>query len=137
VVVLGYSEQARQIKPSLDFLYAGDIPVYASSHIYNGTQQIELNRDLSGVQFSAMNWTLDGHMPRPLTPDPRLPTAYRQLYALGYDAFLLHAILGEMAEPNAMPVFGSTGMLTLSEGVIKRHEKWATFQKGRVIPVNP
>ena len=137
VVVLGYSEQARQIKPSLDFLYAGDIPVYASSHIYNGTQQIELNRDLSGVEFSAMNWTLDGHMPRPLKPDPRLPTAYRQLYALGYDAFLLHAILGEMTKPNAIPVFGSTGMLTLSEGVIKRHEKWATFQKGRAIPVNP
>jgi len=137
VVVLGYSEQARQIKPSLDFLYAGDIPVYASSHIYSGTQQIELNRDLSGVEFSAMNWTLDGHMPRPLKPDPRLPTAYKRLYALGYDAFLLHAILDEMAKPDAIPVFGSTGMLTVSEGIIKRHEKWATFQKGRAIPVNP
>ena len=40
VVVLGYSEKVRQIKPSLDFLYAGDLPVYASSHIYNGTQQV-------------------------------------------------------------------------------------------------
>jgi outer membrane PBP1 activator LpoA protein len=137
VVVLGYSEQARQIKPSLDFLYAGDIPVYASSHIYNGTQQIELNRDLSGVEFSAMNWTLDGHMPRPLKPDPRLPTAYRQLYALGYDAFLLHAMLGEMEKPDAIPVFGSTGMLTIDQAVVKRHEKWATFKKGQAVPVKP
>jgi outer membrane PBP1 activator LpoA protein len=137
VVVLGYSEQARQIKPSLDFLYAGDIPVYASSHIYNGTQQIELNRDLSGIQFSAMNWTLDGHMPHPLTPDQRLPTAYRQLYALGYDAFLLHAMLREMEKPDAIPVFGSTGMLTVDKGVIKRHEKWATFKKGQAVPAKP
>ena len=137
VVVLGYSEKVRQIKPSLDFLYAGDIPVYASSHIYNGTQQVELNRDLSGIEFSAMNWTLDGHMPRPLQPDQRLPTAYRQLYALGYDAFMLHAMLGEMDKPDAIPVFGSTGMLTLSKAVIKRHEKWAVFKKGRVLPAKP
>ncbi|MGB0449820.1 MAG: penicillin-binding protein activator [Porticoccaceae bacterium] len=137
VVVLGYSEKVRQIKPSLDFLYAGDLPVYSSSHIYNGTQQIELNRDLSGIEFGAMNWTLDGHMPRPLQPDQRLPTAYRQLYALGYDAFMLHAMLGEMEKPDAVPVFGSTGMLTLSDGVIKRHEKWAVFKKGQVVPALP
>ena len=137
VVVLGYSEKIRQIKPSLDFLYAGDIPVYASSHIYNGTQQIELNRDLSGIQFGAMNWTLEGHMSRPLTPDQRLPTSYRQLYALGYDAFLLHGILGQMDSPDAIPVFGSTGLLTLTNGVIKRHEKWAVFQNGRAVPAHP
>ena len=137
VIVLGYSEKVRQIKPALDFLYAGDVPVYATSHIYSGTQQIELNRDLSGIKFSAMPWTLEGHMPRPLKPDLRLPTAYRQLYALGYDAFLLHALLEELAKPNALPVFGATGMLRLSDGSIKRTEKWAAFEKGRVVPAQP
>ena len=137
VVVLGYSEQARQIKPSLDFLYAGDIPVYASSHIYSGSQQIELNRDLSGIEFTTMNWTLEGHMAHPVQPDQRLPTAYRQLFALGYDAFLLHAVLAEMDGKTAIPLFTSSGMLRLSNGVIKRHEKWAVFQKGRVVPLKP
>ena len=137
VIVLGYSEKVRQIKPALDFLYAGDVPVYATSHIYSGTQQIELNRDLSGIKFSAMPWTLEGHMPRPLKPDLRLPTAYRQLYALGYDAFLLHALLEELAKPDALPVFGATGMLRLSEGSIMRTEKWAAFEKGRVVPAQP
>jgi outer membrane PBP1 activator LpoA protein len=137
VIILGYSEKVRQIKPALDFLYAGDVPVYATSHIYSGTQQIELNRDLSGIKFSAMPWTLEGHMPRPLKPDPRLPTAYRQLYALGYDAFLLHALLEELARPEALPVFGATGMLRLSEGSIIRSEKWAAFEKGRVVPAQP
>jgi outer membrane PBP1 activator LpoA protein len=137
VIVLGYSSKVRQIKPALDFLYAGDIPVYASSHIYGGTQQIELNRDLSGITFSAMPWTLEGHMPRPLKPDQRLPTAYRQLYALGYDAFLLHALLDNLDQPQAMPVFGATGLLTLEQGSIKRKEKWAVFEKGRVVPAQP
>ena len=137
VIVLGYSAKVRQIKPALDFLYAGDIPVYATSHIYSGSQQIELNRDLSGITFSAMPWTLEGYMPRPLTPDQRLPTAYRQLYALGYDAFLLHALLDEMDRPEALPVFGATGLLTLEEGSIKRKEKWAVFEKGRVVPAQP
>lgn len=137
VIVLGYSSKVRQIKPALDFLYAGDIPVYASSHIYGGTQQIELNRDLSGITFSAMPWTLEGHMPRPLMPDQRLPTAYRQLYALGYDAFLLHALLDNLDQPQAMPVFGATGLLTLEQGSIKRKEKWAVFEKGRVVPAQP
>jgi outer membrane PBP1 activator LpoA protein len=136
-MVLGYSSKVRQIKPALDFLYAGDIPVYASSHIYGGTQQIELNRDLSGITFSAMPWTLEGHMPRPLKPDQRLPTAYRQLYALGYDAFLLHALLDNLDQPQAMPVFGATGLLTLEQGSIKRKEKWAVFEKGRVVPAQP
>lgn len=76
-------------------------------------------------------------MPRPLTPDQRLPTSYRQLYALGYDAFLLHGILGQMDNPDAIPVFGSTGLLTLTNGVIKRHEKWAVFQNGRAVPAHP
>ena len=137
VIVLGYSAKVRQIKPALDFLYAGDIPVYATSHIYSGTQQIELNRDLSGITFSAMPWTLEGYMPRPLTPDQRLPTAYRQLYALGYDAFLLHALLDELDRPEALPVFGATGLLSLDDGRIKRKEKWAAFEKGRVVPAQP
>ena len=84
-----------------------------------------------------MPWTLEGYMPRPLTPDQRLPTAYRQLYALGYDAFLLHALLDEMDRPEALPVFGATGLLSLEEGSIKRKEKWAVFEKGRVVPAQP
>ena len=87
VVVLGYPMVARQIKPALDFLYASDVPVVATSHIYNGTQQASLDRDLSSVEFSAMPWTLPGQMAMPLQPDQRLHTAYRHLYAVGLRCF--------------------------------------------------
>jgi uncharacterized protein len=137
VVVLGYPLRARQIKPALDFLYASDIPVVATSHIYNGTEQVGLDRDLSGVEFIAMPWTLPGQMPRQLQPDQRLHIAYRHLYAMGYDAFLLHRNLPNLTSEQATPIFGSTGLLSLSDGIIKRQAKWAKFQRGKVREIQP
>ncbi len=137
VVVLGYPLRARQIKPALDFLYASDIPVVATSHIYNGTEQVGLDRDLSGVEFIAMPWTLPGQMPTQLQPDQRLHTAYRHLYAMGYDAFLLHRNLPNLTAEEAIPIFGATGLLSLSNGIIKRQAKWAKFQRGKVREIQP
>ena len=137
VVVLGYPVRARQIKPALDFLYASDIPVVATSHVYNGTEQVGLDRDLSGVEFSAMPWTLPGQMPHQLKPDQRLHTAYRHLYAMGYDAFLLHRNLQDLTTEQATPIFGATGLLSLSDGIIKRQAKWAQFKRGKVREIQP
>ena len=137
MVVLGYPMVARQIKPALDFLYASDVPVVATSHIYNGTAQASLDRDLSSVEFSAMPWTLPGQLAKPLQPDQRLHTAYRHLYAVGYDAFLLHRNLKALESETALPLFGATGLLSLSNGVIERQQKWATFQRGKVIAIQP
>jgi outer membrane PBP1 activator LpoA protein len=133
VVVLGYPVVGRQIKPALDFLYASDVPVVATSHIYNGIEQTELDRDLTDVEFSAMPWTLPGQLVTELTPDTRLHTAYRHLYAVGHDAFLLHRNLRELQSQKGASVFGATGLLSLSDGVIKRHQKWAEFQRGKVV----
>ena len=133
VMVLGYPIVARQIKPALDFLYASDVPVVATSHIYNGIEQTDLDRDLTGVEFSAMPWTLPGQLARELTPDRRLHTAYRHLYAVGHDAFLLHRNLSDLQSEQQAWVFGATGLLSLSDGIIKRQQKWAEFQRGKVV----
>ena len=137
VVVLGYPVIARQIKPALDFLYASDLPVVATSHIYNGSQQTNLDRDLSGVEFSAMPWTLTGHLINDLQPDQRLHTAYRHLYAVGHDAFLLHKNINRLEDDNAIPLFGATGILSLSNGMVVRQSKWAEFQRGKVKEIQP
>ena len=133
VVVLGYPVVGRQIKPALDFLYASDVPVVATSHIYNGIEQADLDRDLTGVEFSAMPWTLPGQLATELTPDTRLHTAYRHLYAVGHDAFLLHRNLRELQSQQEASIFGATGLLSLSNGVIRRQQKWAEFQRGKVV----
>jgi hypothetical protein len=132
VVILGYPVVARQIKPALDFLYASDVPVVATSHVYNGVEQTGLDRDLSGVEFSAMPWTLPGQLATELELDERLHTAYRHLYAVGHDAFLLHRNLNDLQTEAAVPLFGATGILSLTEGVIVRKQKWAEFRRGKV-----
>jgi outer membrane PBP1 activator LpoA protein len=135
VVMLGYPLKARQIKPALDFLYAANIPVIATSHIYNGVQQTGLDRDLSGVEFSSMPWTLKGQLAVDLKPDNQLHTAYRQLFALGYDSFLIARNLNTLDQTQSLPIFGSTGLLSLNNGKIKREQKWAKFQRGNAIEI--
>ena len=137
VVMLGYPVKARQIKPALDFLYASDIPVYSTSHIYNGVEQAGPNRDLSGVEFVAMPWTLPGSQATELQPDERLHIVYRQFYAMGYDAFLLHRNIEQLGHKQSVPLFGATGMLSLSEGIIRRQGKWAQFRRGKVGEIQP
>ena len=137
VVALGYPLNARQIKPALEFLYAADLPVYSISKIYNGIEQAGLDRDLSGIQFTAMPWTLPGQLPNELVSDESMHTAYKQLYALGYDTFLVHRnldILSSVAQPS---IFGSMGVLSLSRGVITRTGRWGQFKQGKVTEVTP
>jgi outer membrane PBP1 activator LpoA protein len=135
VVMLGYPIKARQIKPALDFLYASNIPVIGTSHIYNGIEQIALDRDLSGVEFSSMPWALSGQLPVDLEPEIQLHTAYRQLFSLGHDSFLIARNLNTIEETQSLPIFGSTGLLSLKNGTITREQKWAKFVRGKATEI--
>jgi outer membrane PBP1 activator LpoA protein len=132
-VIFGYPEKVRQIKPALDFLYAADLPVYASSKIYNGVHQDDLNRDLSDIVFTAMPWTLPKQLPRRLKSNVEMHIAYKQLYARGYDSFSLLRNLKMLKLSPEYTVFGATGLLSLDEGIVKRRLQWANFQNGKVI----
>ena len=133
VVMLGYPLKARQIKPALDFLYASEIPVMATSHIFSGVSQSVLDRDLSHIEFTSMPWTLKGQLAKELKPDTQLHTAYRQLYALGYDSFLVARNLSNLEKSEPFPLYGATGLLSLKDGTIIREPKWAKFKRGAAI----
>ena len=135
VVMLGYPLKARQIKPALDFLYASNIPVMATSHIYNGEEQIGLDRDLSTVEFSSMPWALSGQLSEELKPDTQLHTAFRRLYALGNDSFLISRNLNNIEQSQILPIFGATGLLSYQNGVIFREQKWARFERGKATEI--
>lgn len=133
VVMLGYPLKARQIKPALDFLYASNIPVMATSHIYSGVAQTDLDRDLSQVEFSSMPWTLKGQLAKTIEPSKQLHTAYRHIYALGHDSFLVARNLSNLEKSESFPLFGATGLLSLEDGTIVREQKWARFKRGAAI----
>ncbi len=134
VLLIANTDQGRQIKPTLDFLYASDLPVYATSLIYVGTPDQNRDQDLSGIQFSAMPWSLPGKTPGGLQAGSSVPPAYRQLFALGSDAYQLHQWITVM--DGSAQLDGYTGTLTLgADHRVLQQQQWAEFRNGKVYPV--
>ncbi len=134
VFILASPKQARQIKPLLDFHYASDIPVYATSHIYSGKPKTSKDRDINGIEFCDIPWLL-------ATPTetqknlnhawPNTASRYRRLNALGVDAYRLHARIQLLTGVPDARFFGATGVLSLSpKNLIIRELNWAKFRKG-------
>ncbi len=136
VFMVAYPDQARQIKPTLDFLFASDLQIYSTSQLYTGVQDPGRNRDLESIRFSAMPWTLPGAEHERLQPAQDLQPIYRHLFALGIDAYHLHQGLPQMLLLPEIKLSGSTGTLQLDKrkSAIMREQPWAEFRGGRVRP---
>ncbi len=127
-------QQARQIKPTLTFQYAGDVPIYATSAVNSGTT--EIYPELNGLQFSEMPWFIEAddatrqhityHWPQALNSMGRF-------YAMGADAYQLANQLQQLsAFPNSSTA-GLTGTLKInSEQRIERSLYWVTFNNNSI-----
>src|SRR5690606_19756117 len=51
IFLVAAAGQARQLKPALNFNYAADLPVFATSHVYAGTPAADIDSDLNGIRF--------------------------------------------------------------------------------------
>lgn len=140
IFIAASPKQARQIKPTLAFHFAGKIPVYATSHIYSGVTSPLLDRDLDRVTFCETPWML--HSSNSLKNEIRQTwpsTANRlgRLYALGIDAYRLFPRIKQLAIIDNSRLDGMTGSLALDErGRIIRTLKWAQFAGGKVRTLN-
>ncbi|HSX20872.1 MAG TPA: penicillin-binding protein activator [Gammaproteobacteria bacterium] len=127
---------ARQVKPLLNFYFAGNVPAYASSSIYTGKAQPGLDQDLNGVQFCDMPWVLDGSIAlrehyKPLDEQHNDFDQYARLYALGMDAYKVALQIEQLTMMPHLGISGMTGMLTLEkQQYIDRKLMWASFKKG-------
>lgn len=136
IFLVAHPTQGRQIKPTLDFLYAKDLPIYATSAIYTGTPDPARDADLEAIQFIASPWSLAEPAALAPHPDGELPATHRQLFALGVDSYLLHAQFTGNLPGMAQPIHGQTGTLMLDGGGrIQRTQPWARFVAGRAIPL--
>jgi len=129
---------ARQIMPSLAYLFAGDIPVYASQDLYSGTGRSLEDRDLNGVVFPESPWLLGedeagvDHV-RQLFPQNNAQNL--RLQAFGIDAFRLAPRLSLLRDSSDFSVPGTTGTLRLGpQQNITRELSWATIVDGVVRP---
>jgi outer membrane PBP1 activator LpoA protein len=131
------SRQARLIKPQLRFHHAPKIPVYATSHSYGGTVNKEMDRDMDGVLFSDMPWTLVTHdannsLKSSLRKNwPERLKRYSRLYALGIDAYRIIGQLNTLQRNRANYFRGETGDLSLDiSNRLQRRLMWAKFERG-------
>ena len=56
-------QQAQQIKPTLNFQYAGDVPVYATSHVFSASGDVNQYNDMNGIRFCETPWLLEANDP--------------------------------------------------------------------------
>jgi outer membrane PBP1 activator LpoA protein len=135
IFLLAFPKEGRQIKPALSFHFASDLPVYASSHIYNGETSYTYNRDLNGVNFLDIPWILHND---PIKASLKKHYSKRlnsqnRLFALGVDAFQLHLRLQVLEALDYSRYYGKTGTLALdNDRRVLRKLTWAKFKRGNV-----
>jgi hypothetical protein len=132
------AKEGQQIKPTLSFHYAGDLPVYATSQIYNNSQTIGQNKDLNGIRFITLPWTLyPDEFDKNLTnKNINIPANFSRLYAMGIDSYYLHDRLRQLSKLPNTAIFGTTGKLRLgSDKRIIREQPWAEVIDGEAKPL--
>lgn len=126
--------QGRQIKPTLAFYFAGDIPVYALPSIYNGLINQSADQDLNGIVFTIEPWVIGSSDPlkAEVTSSLRpVQGALQRLRAMGIDSFRLYARLQQLADKEIDSLQGTTGKLSMNEsGIIHRNLDVARFVDG-------
>ena len=132
VILLAGPEQARQIRPALDFNFAGDLPVFSTSHIYSADSRH--TRDLSGIEFPASLWQLQ---PSTLNaPDSSLDSTLRQqLQALGADALSATIRRAQLGDTSA-PLYARSGLLFASKASYIRKGRWHKITDNGVREIN-
>lgn len=134
IFLLANPGEGRQIKPTLSFHFAGDVPVYAMPAIHDAGVNPVANRDLNGVIFSDAPWILNDQDPLKATAvDTWAPASgpVRRLRAMGVDSYRLLLRLEQMRRFPYTRVQGATGVLSLkADGGIQRELENAVITDG-------
>ncbi len=140
IFLAAFPRQARQISPQLRFHHAADLPVYSTSHVYSGSVDANLDKDMDELRFGDMPWVLP--QPRPLvklknTIEALWPSngqGYARFYALGVDAFNIIPHMNQLISIRTSSHDGETGQLYIDDANrIYRRISWVKFARG--VPV--
>jgi len=135
IFMAAFSRQGRLLRPQLRFHRASKIPVYATSHVYSGTLQPNMDRDMNDVKFSDMPWTLSKNNGMKQKIEQLWPDSskrYMRLYALGIDAFNIIPELNRLRRNQFSSYQGETGLLYIDvNNRLLRRLVWAQFINGK------
>ncbi len=133
IFIAATPRDARQLKPQFKFHYAGEIPVYATSHAYSGQVNQQADRDIDELNFCDMPWILNPQSNFKQSLQRYWPEQqrYTRFFALGIDAYNLIPFLTRLQEKPYERFSGQTGNLYLDPlNRIHRELLWAQFDSG-------
>lgn len=131
---------ARSIMPAFKFHHASDLPVYSTSHVYTGTVDRELDRDLDGLVFCDLPWILQNDSPLEKVFTQNWPQQgnFTRLFALGVDAYHLVFNLDYLKNKDFAFYDGQTGNIQLDvNNRVTRKLLWAKFERGKLATFEP
>ena len=135
--LVAQAASARQIVPSLSYLYAGNIPVYASQDVYSGIPKPVDDKDLNGVIFGESPWLLgqdDTSVSKTRELFPLTSAQTLRLQAFGIDAFRLYPRLNLLNNNPNTAIPGASGMLRLGTNQnILRQLTWTAIRDGSAV----
>ncbi|MEX2469832.1 MAG: penicillin-binding protein activator [Pseudohongiellaceae bacterium] len=142
IFLIANPRQGRQIKPTLAFYFAEDLPVFSLPSINDGLVNPAENLDLDGIVFTDAPWLLepDGELKEQVDASLRQAQgSLQRLRAMGVDSFMLYARLGQFKRGEISAIAGATGHLTMSGNQqIHRQLRVARFENGLAQPLaNP
>lgn len=138
LLLIANADQARQIKPLLNFHFASQLPVFALSYIYQNEAAPTKDKDLDGIRFLDLPWILNDNSLHQqvarIWPDEH--GIYAPLFAMGLDSYRLIDHLPLLMAAPAMRLPGQTGALSLgNDQRIHRELNWAVFNRGLAKPL--
>ena len=138
IFLVANPRQGRQLKPTLAFYFAGDIPVFSMPSVYDGQENQTGNRDLDGIIFTDAPWVLNPTYQLKDEVNTNLRQAQgplQRLRAMGIDSFRLYPRLKQFSNDSISSLRGTTGVLTMSENRrIHRSLTTARFEDGIAVP---
>jgi uncharacterized protein len=131
-------QKGRQLRPQLRFYHAGDLQIYATSHIYSGVEDEERDRDLGHISFVDTPWLLEEDSRNDLSRQnlqrlmPGVKGPYARLYAMGIDSYNLLANLQQLQAQPGRTLSGKSGTLYLdASNRLHRLLAWADMEQGK------
>lgn len=139
IFAIGNPTQIRQVRPMLQYNYAGKLPVFTTSRGWGGSISRAVSFDVRGVELLDIPWLMEettGPLSRS-TINEQLPASkgkYARLYPMGMDAYNLLPHLRRLENSRTGTIQGQTGVLYMDQNQhILRLLTWISLAQTPVV----
>lgn len=135
------AEDARQIRPQLQFFRAEDLPVLSTSHAIDGAVDARRDVDLEGLYLPMPPWFITGssadrtrQLAQNRYPEIMNEASLSHLYAMGHDITQIIRWLEPLRDDSLLTLHGMTGHLSVdTSGLIQRDLMPVMIRNGRTL----